>query len=43
MFADKGKDPLVNFGYSFYLAIVSSVLHILVAVVGGVQKMISDG
>ena len=44
VFADKTKEePGMDFGYSFYLAIVSSVLHILVAVVGGVQKRISDG
>ena len=43
VFADKARHPGMDFGYSFYLAIVSSVLHVLVAVVGGVQKRISDG
>ena len=37
VFADKARYPGMDFGYSFYLAIVSSVLHVLVAVFGGVQ------
>ena len=47
VFADNVVDPTdrvpKHYGYSFYLAILSSVIHIIVAVSGGVQKKISDG
>ena len=39
LFADKARDDGEDFGYSFYLAIASSVLHVLVAAAAGVQDI----